>query len=105
MKITKSIEQPIEVIEEFADNLGYQSVIHNPGYFPAVGDTPAVGTPTLPNPETKLEFVSRKFDENATAFFGQFAEREARRASESTIAATVDATKAAIAATITTVIE
>lgn len=57
----------IEVPNQFADELGYQSVVTNPNYIPDVVDpttftviTPAVGEPTIPNPETKADFLKKK---------------------------------------------
>lgn len=112
ISITKTITQPEEVINAFADDLGYQTVIPNPEYIPAVYEdvtlvelTPAVGEPTIPNPQSRIAFVSDRFDEFVSEkFFGQFAERNARRDAESIIKATVEATKEAVKATITTVV-
>lgn len=57
----------IDVPNSYADELGYQSVVPNPDYVPAVIDlntgaitNPAVGEPTIPNPETKADFLRRK---------------------------------------------
>lgn len=106
--ITKTITQPEEVINAFADNLGYQAVVTNPEYTPAQYDAetmeiivPAVGEPTKPNPQTRLQFVSEKFDDLVSdKFFGQFARRDAERlkAEEAKILAqqTVEAIKATI---------
>lgn len=129
--ITKTITQPEEIINEFADNLGYQSVVKNPDYKPAEGSEliqdpnwvepegfdpvndraplvpnpdykPAVGEPVITNPQTRIEFVSEMFDEMASTWFSQYAERNARRAAEDTVKQTVAATKQAVKATIST---
>lgn len=108
--IKKTITQPEAAINAFADSLGYQEVIANESYEPAVGSkqivdpewerpadwevtdeepmvdnpdhVPEVGTKTIPNPETRTEFVSRKFDAVAAEWFSQFAERDATVAAE-----------------------
>lgn len=103
--ITKTINQPDEVINAFADDLGYQEVLPNPAYSESIVDGQIVGNgepQTIPNPINRTEFVSERFDEVASAWFSQFAERDARLASEGTIKQTVDATKAAIKSTIST---
>jgi len=131
VSITKTITQPEEVINEFADNLGYQSKIENPDHVPAQGAekiidpewvkpadfnemedmpqmidnpdyVPAVGERIIDNPQTRVEFVSEKFDDMAALWFSQFAERNATRAAKETIKQTVEATKTAIRETITT---
>lgn len=108
--ITKTITQPEEVINTFADRLGYQSQIPNPDYVAAELDpvtfkeiTPAVGEPTLSNPQTRLEYVSERFDDFvADKFFGQFAERDAIRQKMEEAKAVKTATVEAIKATIVT---
>lgn len=57
----------IDVPNGYADELGYQDVIPNPAYVAEVYDpvtlvliSPAVGDPTIPNPETKAQFLRRK---------------------------------------------
>lgn len=107
--ITKTITQPIEAIEAFADNFGYQTVIANPAFAVVMdevsGEPVSNGEPqTIPNPQTKLEYVSERFDDMATKWFSQFAERTARQDAESTVMATVAATEAAIRSTINTTI-
>ena len=122
--ITKTITQPEEVINEFADNLGYQTIVTNPNYVPAQGSeqivdpawtapenadplteappmipnpdhVPAVGEQMIDNPQTRLEFVSEKF-------FGQFAKRNAERLKMEEAKAVAKQTVDAIKATITT---
>lgn len=130
--ITKTITQPEEVINEFADNLGYQTVVPNPDYVPAQGSemmvdpewtqpegfdpmtdetpmvpnpdyVPQVGEPTMPNPQSRLEFVSEKFDDFVSdKFFGQFARRNAEREAKALIEERIVQTKEAIKATIVT---
>lgn len=107
--ITKTITQPIEVIEAFADNLGYQSMVANPESVATPNsETGALEYNDVPrsiaNPQTKLEYVSEKFDAMAALWFSQFAEKTARRTAEETVKATVAATESAIRATITTII-
>lgn len=132
VKITKTIEQPEEVINTFADRLGYQEMVVNPDYVPAQGsetiqdpewvkpegfdemvDTipqvpnpdyvPAVGEKMMTNPQSRTDFVSEKFDEFVSEqFFGQFARRDAERDAEQLIRTKVEETKAAIKASITT---
>jgi len=129
--ITKKITQPEEVINEFADNLGYQTKVENPDHVPAQGSekivdpewvkpddfdemndvppmvdnpdyVPAVGERIIDNPQTRVEFVSEKFDDMAAQWFSQFAERNATREAQATIKATVEATKDAIKGSIST---
>jgi hypothetical protein len=121
--ISKTITQPVDVINEFADNLGYMSTVSNPDYVPAQGlelmrdpndpeqmilnpeYVPAVGEPTMDNPMSRVEFVSMKFDEMASDWFAQFARRNAERTVREQIEQTVVATKEAIKATIATEIK
>ena len=130
--ITKTITQPEEVINEFADNLGYQTIVTNPNYVPAQGSeqivdpawtapenadplteappmipnpdhVPAVGEQMIDNPQTRLEFVSERFDEFVSEkFFGQFAKRDAERLKMEEAKAVAKQTVDAIKATITT---
>jgi len=108
--ITKTITQPEEVINQFADDLGYQTVVANPDYIPAEYDmdtmeetTPAVGEQTLPNPQSREDFVSEKFDEFVSEkFFGQFAKRNAERLKAEEAKELTKQTVAAIKATIVT---
>lgn len=130
-KITKTIEQPDEVIKTFADRLGYQELVVNPDYVPAQGsetiqdpdwvkpedfdemtDTipqvpnpdyvAAVGEKMMTNPQSRVDFVSEKFDAMASNWFAQFARRDAERDAEQLIRTKVEETKAAIKASITT---
>ena len=97
--INKSITQPEEVINEFADNLGYQAKVVDPNWS---GD-PTVDSPeVIDNPKSRTEFVSELFDDTASGWFSQFAERNARKSAEETIKQTVEATKSAVKQTITT---
>ncbi len=107
--ITKTITQPIEVIEAFADSLGYQSVVANPAYSVTIDEETreftSNGEPqTIANSQTKLEYVSERFDAMASKWFAQFSERNARQEAENTIKATVEATEQAIKASISTII-
>jgi hypothetical protein len=118
--ITKTITQPEEVITQFADDLGYQTVVTVPEEeLPAQVEvqqenhitkemetvlTYPEGTEfTKPNPQTRLEFVSEKFDDFVSdKFFGQFARRDAERAARQMVEDTVIQTKEAIKETIVT---
>lgn len=132
--ITKTITQPLEVINTFADRLGYMETVKNPDYVapqgsetivdpeweqpadfdPVTGETlmvpnpdyvPAVGEPTMANPQSRVDFVSEKFDEMASDWFAQFARRDAERMVKVQIEETIVQTKAAIKATIATEIK
>lgn len=110
ISITKTITQPEEVINAFADRLGYQAQVQNPSHIPAklnmdTGEilTPAVGDPTVTNTQTKHEFVSERFDDFVSEkFFGQFAEQDAIKQKLQEAKAVKTATVAAIKATIVT---
>lgn len=86
--ITATLTYPTANMEEFAVLLGYQEMVANPDYVPAVLDAdlnevaPAVGEPTIPNPESKVDFAKRKFKEHSVAYFTQFAERDAEKAAK-----------------------
>ena len=106
--ITKTITQPEAVINQFADDLGYQEQVANPDYVPAERNMetleeikPAVGEPTVANTQSRTDFVSERFDEFvAEQFFGQFAKRNAEQAkmveAKELTKQTVDAIKATI---------
>ena len=102
--------QPTSVIDNFADELGYQEQIANPDFVPAERDMetmeetkPAVGEPTVPNNQTREEFVAEKHrDFNAEQFFGQFAKRNAERLKAEEAKELTKQTVAAIKATIVT---
>lgn len=108
--ITKTITQPEEVINQFADDLGYQTVVPNPDYVPAEYNmetfeeiTPAVGEPTVPNTQSRVDFVSEQFDEFVSEkFFGQFAKRNAERIKAEEAKELTKQTVAAIKSTIVT---
>jgi hypothetical protein len=134
LTITKTITQPVDVINDFADSLGYQTIVPNPNYLPAVGNetiddtsaeqvispagvpvypqianpdyVPALGEPTMENPQSRLEFVSERFDAFVSEkFFGQFAARNAEKIKLEEAKVLTQATVEAIKASITTVIE
>lgn len=97
--ITASLTYPLLELEKFADNRGYQTVVANPNYLPASGsetidDTTAakvestsmpgvmvypqipnpdyvaeVGTPTVPNPKTRIDFVKEWFKGQSVTLF------------------------------------
>ena len=102
--------QPTSVINNFADDLGYQEQVANPDYVPAEFDIKtmeetkaAVGEPTVPNDKTREEFVAEKHrDFNAEQFFGQFAKRNAERAKAEEARELTKQTVAAIKASIVT---
>lgn len=114
--ITASITYPKVEIDNFADNLGYQTMVVNPDYVPPVGsptipdptwegnagDAPEVanphyvepvGEPTIANPETREDFVKRLFKEMAVKWFTQFAERDITRMKSQEAAAAIDQVK------------
>lgn len=105
--IPASITYPLADIEAFADRRGYQSVIANPGYVAPVIDqdtleviTPAVGEPTIPNPQNRVDFVKVWFKAEAVKLFAQdidkAAEREAKAIAEQAAAQKKAAIEAAI---------
>ena len=105
--ITKTIVQPTEVIESFADRKGYMSEIHNPAYVVEIDEdgnmTNNGEAVTLTNPQTKQEYVSELFDEFvAKEFFGVFATEDAKKQKMAEAKAAADATVEAIKATIST---
>ena len=105
--ITKTITQPQEVIENFADRKGYMSEIHNPAYVVEIDEdgnmTNNGESVTISNPKTKIEFVSDLFDEFiAKEFFGVFATEDAKKQKMAEAKAAADATVEAIKATIST---
>lgn len=131
IQITKTITQPLEVIEDFADKLGYPVKVINDDYVAPVGSpqiqdptwvqpddfdpitdaipmidnpdhVPAVGTPTVDNPLSKKEWVSLKFDEMAAKWFSQFAERDALKAAQAQAKVVAEQTEQAVRASINT---
>ena len=102
--------QPTSVIDNFADDLGYQEQIANPDYVPAEFDMetmeetkPAVGEPTVPNNQTREEFVAEKHrDFNTKQFFGQFLQRNTTQAKMEEAEKITEAGFDAIRATIVT---
>lgn len=57
--ITATITQPVENIEAFADAIGYFEVVEDP-------NDP---NQTIPNPESKQDFVKRVFLEHSVTWF------------------------------------
>lgn len=129
--ITKSITQPEEIVNLFADDLGYQTMVVNPDYVagqgsetmqdpeweqpedfdPMTGEIPQVPNPDyvaqvgeqmIENPMTRSEFVSMKFDEMLTDWLTQFAERNALRAATAHTKEQVKLQKEALKETIVT---
>ena len=113
--ITKTITQPEAIINQFADDLGYQEQVANPDFVPAefteyMEDGTVnpdyvnpVGEATVPNKQSRTDFVSEKFDEFvAEQFFGQFARRNAERLKAEEAKELTKQTVAAIKATIVT---
>lgn len=53
----------IEVPNQYADELGYQSMVTNPDFIStideATGQITRIGEPTIPNSETKANFLKR----------------------------------------------
>jgi hypothetical protein len=110
LTLTKTITQPEEVITAFANDLSYQEHVANPKYVPAEHDPKtfeetkaATGEPTVPNTQSRLEFVSEKFDDFvAEEFLGKFAKRNAEQTKMEEAKAVTQATITAIKSTITT---
>jgi hypothetical protein len=80
--INASLTYPLSELEKFADNRGYQSVIANPDYVATfdleTGKQTDNGLPqTLPNPETRTEFVKRWFKDQAVTLFAVDFKRDA----------------------------
>lgn len=95
--ITKEITQPEEMIDYFADRLGYAEVLSNPAF-----DDDPTQPPTIPNPLNRLEYVSDRFDVMVSEWFMQFAEKEAKQAAVTAAKAQVDTEREALKATIVT---
>lgn len=102
--------QPVAVIDQFADDLGYQTVKANPDYVPAEYDLetmeetkPAEGEQIIPNDQTREDFIAEKHREfTVEQFFGQFARRNAERLKAEEAKELTKQTVAAIKATIVT---
>lgn len=132
--IIKTITQPEEVIDAFADSKGYQARIKNEDYIPAQGAEeiqdpewempedfnevtgerptvpnpdyiPAVGEPTIDNPISRVEYVSALFDQFALGLFATKAESDIRKAKNAEAEAEIQAVKEQLAQTITTEIK
>lgn len=104
--LTASITYPVADIEAFADARGYQSVVTNPAFSSTIDpDTMEETTNgeerTIPNPQTRIDFVKAWFKDQAVELFAQdlkrTAEKEARVIAEQVAAEK----KAQIAAAIT----
>jgi len=81
--LTATITYPTEQIEKFADNRGYQTVIANPDATTSVdtetGVITTIGEPTIPNPETRIDFVKRWFKDQAVTMFAVDFKRDAEK--------------------------
>ena len=108
--INASITYPLEAIESFADRLGYNTVVVNPAYSESINDETNTmvgnGEPeTITNPETRLDFVKRKFKEHSVEYFTQFslseADKLAQAAAKEAMETYMDAAKAQVEAAIT----
>lgn len=129
--ITKTITQPEEVVNLFADDLGYQTMVVNPDYVAGQGsptmqdpdwvqpedfdlmteEIPQVPNPDyvaevgermIENPQSRADFVSDKFDEMLIDWLTQFAERNAVREATRLAKEQVVARKGELKATIVT---
>lgn len=105
---TASITYPAADVEAFADQLGYQTQVENPDYIPSDFNpdtmeevTPAVGSPTISNPETREDYVKRLFKDMVVSWFTQFAERNISQAKAAEARETVETLKEQIRASIT----
>lgn len=93
--LTATITYPLEQIEKFADNRGYQTVIANPAYEskfdPETTTHTDNGEPqTLPNPQTRTDFVKEWFKTQAVDMFAVDFKRDAE-AQAREIAKTIEA--------------
>lgn len=98
--ITASITYPIADIETFADRRGYQEVIPNPDYVFDQDTMQGVGEPTIPNPQTRIEFVKEWFKKEAVKLFAQDIEKAAEREAREMAAQAAAQKKVAIEAAI-----
>lgn len=102
--LTASITYPLAEIERFANNRGYQEQVANPAYEVTLnedGSTSDNGeSPTVPNPQTRVEFVKAWYKTQAVEMFAvdykKGAEAEARKAAEAAAKQAKDALEAAI---------
>ena len=81
--LTATITYPVTEIEKFSDNRGYQTVIANPDVTTSVdtetGVITTIGELTIPNPETRIDFVKRWFKDQAVALFVVDYKKEAKK--------------------------
>lgn len=127
--INASLTYPLEQLEKFADNRGYQTVIVNQNYVPASGsetidDTTAepvenpmgvmvypqipnpdyvaaVGTPTILNPQTRIDFVKEWFKGQAVTLFAVDYKKDAEAQAREIAKQIEEGAKAALAQAIT----
>ncbi len=129
--ISASLTYPLSELEKFADNRGYQTVVTNKDYLPASGSetieditaekVPVVGmpdvmvypqipnpdyiaefgTPTIPNPQTRIEFVKEWFKGQAVTLFAIDFKRDAQVQAQTLAKQIEDGAKAALAQAIT----
>jgi hypothetical protein len=99
LKLTKTITQPEAVINAFANDLGYQEKVQDPNYtVKDEMDTP----PIVDNPQSRIEFVSDKFDELTVEWLSKFAERNLRKVTEDSIRENMVLAKTEIKKTLST---
>lgn len=89
--ITAKITQPVENIEDFADSQGY---------FESVID-PNDDTKTIPNPESRVDYVKRLFLERSVGWFSAAAEKAIREAKTTEMNTLIDTKRDEIKSTIT----
>ena len=111
IQIIKTITQPEEVINAFADSKGYQEQIANPDYVSTTnfdGEEDVVtgeGEPTMDNPMTRTEYVSALFDKFALDLFAANADVQIDKELAVIAKAQKAQARQAIAATIATEIK
>lgn len=102
--LTASITYPLAEIEKFANNRGYQEVVANPAYVVTTNEDGTItdnGEPrTIPNTQTRIEFVKEWYKKQAVEMFSidykRTAEVEAKKAADVAAQAAKDALDAAI---------
>lgn len=103
--ITASIVYPLSDIEDFADRRGYFSEVPNPAFEESMqpdGSMTDNGEPrTIPNPQSRLDFIKELFVDVAVDWFGQDIETTTKREALEVAKTNAEAAKASIKSAIT----
>lgn len=103
--INASLTYPLEQLEKFADNRGYQTVIANPAYQMTANEDGTITSngleATLPNPQNRIEFVKEWFKKEAVTLFAVDFKRDAQVQAQELAKQIEDGAKAALAQAIT----